>query len=510
VTRQLDGRRPRVAVVGGGISGLAAAWQLSGTVPAPDVVVLEGSSDVGGLLRTGVVGDVEVDLGAESVLARRPEAVGLIGEVGLGDDLVHPATTAANVVRGGVLLPLPAGTVMGVPGEPERLRGVLTDSEVDRVAAEPDLAADRLADDVDVATYVAGRVGQAVVDRLVEPLLGGVYAGHADRLSLRATVPQLWSAAGAGGSLLAAVRAVRGASLAGARPGPVAAGRDAGPDVVPAGTDPGAAPPVFAGLRGGVGRLPLALAAALADRGVTVRTGAVVRGLARTPTGWRLTVGSAADPEVLDVDGVVLAIPAAPAARLLRGVAPDASARLGSVEAASVGVVALVLPRSDVGGLPGSGVLVPPVEGRAVKAMTFSSAKWAWVDALDPETVVVRLSLGRHGEETVLQRDDADLTALALADAGDVLGRPLHPRATRVVRWGGALPQYRVGHVDLVAAVRSAVAALPGLAVCGAALDGVGVPACVAAARRAADEVVTGLASRGTTPAASRPSALGG
>lgn len=487
-------RRPRIAVVGGGVSGLTAAWALSSGPGAPDVVVLERADRPGGILRTGTVGDLEVDLGAESVLARRPEAVDLAREAGLGGDLVHPATTAANVYRDGVLRPLPAGTLMGVPGDPDRLRGLLTDAEVARVAQEPALPAGPPADDVGVGRYVADRVGRAVVDHLVEPLLGGVYAGHADALSLRATVPPLWDAAVAGGSLLAAVRARATAPLPGAGHGVVGGG---------------SAPPVFAGLRGGVGRLPVALAAGLAARGVTVRTGATVRGLARTPSGWRLVVGPASAPEAIDVDGVVLAVPAAPAARLLRDTAPEAAARLAAVEAASVAVVALVLPREDVAGLPGSGLLVPPVARRAVKAMTFSSAKWAWVDALDPGAVVVRLSLGRHREEQVLQRDDDDLLTLAVADAADLLGRPLHPRAARVVRWGGALPQYAVGHVERVAAVRAGVAAHPGLAVCGAAFDGVGVPACVAAARRAAAEVLAAVTAPDGVPRTGGAAAAG-
>ncbi len=489
--------RPRVVVVGAGISGLTAAWHLTDPARAgdvvPEVLVLEGSPGVGGILRSGPLGPVSIDVGAESVLARRPEALELIAEAGLADDTVHPVTTAANVLVDGVLRPLPGGTLMGVPGDPNTLRGFLSDADVERAAAEPGLPPTEVGDDVDVASYVAARVGRAVVDRLVEPLLGGVYAGHADRLSLRATVPQLYAAAAAGGSLLAAVRQMRAAPLAGGGHGAHAPGGGA---LDP--SDVGAPPvlPVFAGIRGGVGRLPQRLATRLAGRGVEVRTGATVRGLSRTASGWRLVVGPASAPELVDADAVVLAVPAAPAARLLADVAPAAAARLGAVETASVGVVGLLLPRDQAVGLPGSGVLVPPVEGRLVKAMTFSSRKWAWTDALDRDHVVVRLSVGRHGEEASLQHDDDELTRLAVADAAGILGRPLAPAATTVVRWGGALPQPAVGHVALVGAVRDDVEALPGLAVCGAAFEGVGVPACVAAARRAASTVAADLAAR--------------
>jgi oxygen-dependent protoporphyrinogen oxidase len=469
--------RPTVVVVGAGISGLTAAWRLARRPDPPRVLVLEQSGRVGGKLLVGAVGDVEVDLGAESVLARRPEALELFAELGLTADVVHPVTAAAKVVRDGVAHPLPAGTVMGVPGRPEALAGLLTPQEVARVAAEP--ASPPAAEgDVDVASFVAGRLGPAVVDRLVEPLLGGVYAGRSDRLSLRATVPALWDVARSGEPLLAAVRRITDRTAA----GPAA----------PAG-------PVFAGLRGGVGRLPLVLAERLAAHGVEVRTGATVRELHRTATGWRLVTGPAPWPEAVDADAVVLAVPPAPAARLLRAEVPVAAGELAAVSTASVALVAALVPRAQVAGLTGSGLLVPPVEGRAVKAATYASNKWAWVDELDPALAVVRASLGRAGEEAVLQRPDRDLARLALADLGDLLGRELRPVAVRVARWGGALPQPGVGHVDAMERALAAVAAVPGLGLAGAAVAGVGIPACIATATRAADAVAAGLTARAGT-----------
>jgi oxygen-dependent protoporphyrinogen oxidase len=163
--------------------------------------------------------------------------------------------------------------------------------------------------------------------------------------------------------------------------------------------------------------------------------------------------------------------------------------------------VALV-PRPAVAGPAGSGLLVPPVEGRPVKAATFASSKWAWVDALDARHVVVRASLGRAGEAAVLQRDDDELAALAMADLAGLLGRELRPAATRVVRWGGALPQPAVGHVEAMRRMEAAVAAVPGLAVCGAVVDGVGVPACIAVASGAAARIAEELATRARRAAA--------
>ena len=457
--------RPRVAVVGGGISGLAAAWRLVNRPDAPQVLLLEQARSVGGKLIRGEVAGITVDLGAEAVLARRPEGTALMAELGLGDELVHPQTSAASVLRAGRLYPLPPGTVMGVPADPQRLLGLLTEAEVARAAAEPGVPAPPLPGDTDVASWVAERFGSAVLDRLVEPLLGGVYAGHANRLSLQATVPQLWQLARRGGSVLHHLREL------------------AGPAGRPTEQSPPAAPdPVFAGLTGGVALLAARLAERLSGQGVEVRTGVTVRELHRTPSGWRLMTGPVPTERPIDVDAVLLAVPPAPAARLLAGPCPPAAALLAGVPTASMAVIAAAVPRAVTAGIAGSGVLVPPVEGRLVKAVTFSSSKWAWVDAQNLGLVLVRMSVGRYGEESALQRDDDELVALATADLAGLLARPVQPVEARVVRWGGGLPQYEVGHVPRMDSVRAAVAALPGLAICGAAFDGLGIPACIAAA----------------------------
>jgi len=458
----------RIVVVGGGISGLVAAWRLvdrfAERLGRTEILLLEADERVGGKLHAGETGGVQVDLGAESVLARRPGAVRLFDELGLRDDVVHPRALSASVVSRGALYPLPRGTVMGVPVDRAHLRsmaGILDTDELARAAAESGRETFHLTEDVDVASWVSYRVGRAVVDRLVEPLLGGVYAGNSDRLSLRATIPALWQRARGGQRLLDG------------------AGQTVG----------GGGGPVFAGLRGGVGRLPLVLAAQLEKAGVQVRTGVAVRGLTRTPLTrrtWRLETGPAHSPEFIEADGVVLAVPPAPAVRLLAGEVPVAARELADVETASVGLVVAAVPRAQMAEVGGSGLLVPPVEGRAVKAATFSSAKWKWVsDESDHPNVIVRMSVGRARETALLERDDADLSALALADLADLIGRELRPVETAVVRWDEALPQYAVGHVERVHRIREAVAALPGLAVCGAAYDGVGIPACIAAADRA-------------------------
>jgi oxygen-dependent protoporphyrinogen oxidase len=241
------------------------------------------------------------------------------------------------------------------------------------------------------------------------------------------------------------------------------------------------------GIRGGIGTLPLAVARSVRARGGDIVTDAPVTELRRTaPTGWRVVAGE----RVLHADAVVVAVPAPAAARLLRAEAPAAAAELAAVEYASMALVTLAYRRSDAGALPeGSGFLVPPVDGRTIKASTFASRKWGWIAEEDPGLVVLRTSVGRYGETEILGRDDEGLVAVSRHDLKEATGLDAEPVATRVTRWTDGLPQYPVGHHARVARVREHVAALPGLAVCGAAYDGVGIPACVASAYAAVDQI---------------------
>jgi oxygen-dependent protoporphyrinogen oxidase len=263
-----------------------------------------------------------------------------------------------------------------------------------------------------------------------------------------------------------------------------------------------AAPPVFASIQGGLARL----AESMADGGgFTVRTDMPVRQIRRTPAGFALTAGWAAQPEIIEADAVVLATPASKASALLAGLAPMAAAELAAIETASVAIVTLAFGDAvhRPGGAghdrslpPGSGILVPSVEGLHVKAMTFSSQKWPGVGA-DGGVTLMRASLGRAGEEWVLQRADDELVATVRAELAIVTGLRAVPVDTHVQRWGGALPQYALGHLQRVERIRAAVAGVPGMAVCGATYDGVGIPACIASAHMAADRVVAGLNPKG-------------
>ena len=482
---------PRVVVVGGGITGLAAALTLVETDPSVEVLLLEGSDRLGGKLRRGEVAGVTVDLGAESILNRRPEGVALARAAGLGDAVVHPETAAARVWSRGALRPLPR-SVMGIPADLDGLAesGVLSAEGLARASRDRDLPATDLPDDdVSVGWLIEQRLGREVLDRLVEPLLGGVYAGLVRELSLRATLPQALDLLRREPSLIRAAAASLAVAPATRAEEPADSTSAASPVAVP----------VFAGIDGGVGRLPEAVAAtaaAAAGSRLELRTSAPVRSLRRTPAGWRLVVGPTTAPETIDADGVVLALPAAPAARLLAEAVPAASADLSAVDHASVALVTLAFRAGDVPAPAGSGFLVPAVEGVRIKAATYSTTKWGWLERASDGLVVMRTSLGRHREERDLQRDDADLIEVALADLGAVTGVAARPVDAVVTRWGGGLPQYAVGHLDRVRRVRAAVARQPGLSVGGAAYDGVGIPACVASGERAARDVLAGLAAR--------------
>ena len=358
-----------VVVVGGGVAGLVAARDLAAT--GRDVLLLEGSPQVGGKLRSAEVAGLTVDVGAEAMLARRPEGVGLVAE--LGAEVVHPTAATSGLWSRGALRELPR-SLMGVPFDLGRLAasGVLSPEGLARAAAETAAGPEILVgDDVSVGDLVASRLGDELVDRLVEPLLGGVYAGRARRISAAAAVPQLLAMARRG-SLLEQVAAV-----------------------------PTSTSPVFASLPGGMGRLPCLVRE---GGGFEVRTSATVRALRRTTTGWALTVGPTTLPETIEADAVVLATPAGPTSRLLGEEVAEAAAELAGIEAASVAVVTLAFRAQDVPEalFERSGFLVPPVEQRTIKASTFSFAKWGWVRDLAADVVVLRTSLGRHGEEATL------------------------------------------------------------------------------------------------------------
>ncbi|MFW5933255.1 MAG: protoporphyrinogen oxidase, partial [Actinomycetota bacterium] len=407
-----------------------------------------------------------LDVGADALLVRQPEGEALVRALGFGDqDLVAPATGQVHLWTRGRLRPLPSGTVMGVPSDLRALARsrVLTPPEMVRVALEPLVPRRQVPGDRSVADLVGERVGPAVVERLVEPLLGGVYAGDARRLSAQAALPSVWAAARGHRSLLAGLRAHRAGTAADDRP-------------------------VFLTLRGGLTRLVDRLAAELGER--VVRSSPVQAVTARAG-GWRLHL----DDRVEEVDAVVLAVPPAVAAMLLADPIPDAARELAGIRTTSVGVVALAYDPADAQDAPvGSGVLVPRGEGRLVKAITITSRKWPHQAGAD--TFLVRASVGRVDDPAALELDDETLATRVDAEVRWALRLRAPAGQRAVVRWPHALPQYEVGHRDRVERLRFALDApeARGLHVGGAALDGLGLAARARDARSLADAVRADLA----------------
>ena len=449
------------------MAGLSAAWELVGAGQGElAVTILEASDRVGGKLRQEVVGGHLVDVGAESILGlrRKPRM-----EIGALPEMVVPGTTSASIRSHGALHPLPPGTLMGVPADPRVAAGLLSESEIARACAEG-IGAPVTAD-CSVGDFLAARLGDALVDRMVEPLLGGVYAGQARHLSLAATMPGLYAAACSGGSVLELAARALGGGGAGPRR------------------------PPFVGIRGGVGRLPQLLADAVIARGVEIRCDVAVTNVQRTSSGaWTVEVETPSGSEQIPANAVIVTSPRTVTRDLLAALCPVASAELGEIDLASVGLVT-----RSARWPTGSGFLVPPVEELSVKASTFSSTKWPWLAEHAPGIVYLRASFGRHLEDAPLALPDAELIALARADLGVVLGVELpDPLDVHVQRWVDALPQYSVGHLERVARLRADIATVPGLEVAGAAYDGVGIPAVIASARRAAIATREYLTTKGT------------
>ncbi|RZS34417.1 oxygen-dependent protoporphyrinogen oxidase [Herbihabitans rhizosphaerae] len=456
----------RVAVVGGGIAGLTAAYRLSRA--GATVTLIEQTDRVGGKLRAGTIAGVRADVGAEAFVTRVPSARVLAEELGLAAELTHPTAARPTVRAGERTVGLPARTFLGLPTEPDSVREVLSPQGFQRVRAEVGLPPVELGGgDRPLGTLLRERFGDELTDRLVDPLLGGVYAGRVDSLGLRATMPALAAALDSGaGSLTSAAASLLGPP------------KDK-PD------------PVFSTVHSGLFTLAEQL-----ESTVDVRLGTPVRELRRREHGWRLVLGAAAsahapaDP-VLDVDAVVLAVPPPAARRLLADEVPAASRAYGTIEMASVAVVTLALPAGTP--LPAaSGLLIGAEERRAdgkpftAKAFTYSSTKWAH---LSGGPVLLRGSVGRFGDPGTLQVDDAELITRVRADLAELAGVTAAPLDALVTRWGGGLPQYGVGHVDTVDAIERAVVDVPGLEVAGAALHGVGIPACIATGESAAAKV---------------------
>jgi oxygen-dependent protoporphyrinogen oxidase len=433
----------RVVVVGGGIAGLAAARRIEQLAPDANVVLLEADDVLGGKVCTERVGDFVVEAAPDSFLSRKERGVGLCEELGLGEELIgrRPEHRGSFVRRGDELHPLPEGLTGMVPTSLEALdeSGVLSPEGKARFAAEVDVPPAPGQGDESVAAFVSRRFGREAYEALFEPLLTGIYGGDGERLSLRATFPQLRAIELEHGSVLRGVSA----------------------------PSPSSRPP-FVSLRGGMGRLVDALRAAL-ER-TDVRTGKAATRLSRAAHGYEVELTGA---RPIEADGVVLATPAFVTAALVQELDGDLADAHAEIPYASSVVVTLAFSRADVVPLDGYGYVVPRAERREVLACSWSSQKWE--QRAPEETVLVRVHAGRFGGRDVMRDSDDELVGLA-RDEIAFLGATAQPLLARVHRWPLGMPQYVLGHLGRLERIEAALAPHPGLAVAGAAYRGVGIP----------------------------------
>ncbi|WP_426571235.1 protoporphyrinogen oxidase [Aquihabitans sp. McL0605] len=461
-------RPDHVVVLGGGLSGLVAAYRLSqGGV---HVTVIEPHR-LGGKLQTSVVAGRPVDETADAFLLRVPWALALCHDLELDGELISPAERTAHLFLDGARRAMPGGHVMGVPTDLDALAatGAVSAAAIDRARADLIAPADPhdpyvTGDDVAIGPYLRRRLGDEVVDRLIDPLLGGINAGDTTTMSLAAVVPQLDAAARSGDpSLIRSCLAQRER----------AAASGASPDA-----------PIFATPIGGMARIIDLLLALMP--GVDIRVGHGADAIERTPAGVRVTV---ADGSVVEADAAIVTTPAHVAGPLLASALPTVGAALTAIDHSSIAMLTMAFDGESIGDTAGaSGCLVPRGEGTLVTAISYATSKWAQLRDPERGDVILRTSVGRTGDLRFADLDDAALTERVLADLDQIVGVSAAPTEVRIGRWDRSFPQYAPGHLDRIAAVQQELAATP-IALAGMAVNGVGIPACV----RSAEDAVARL-----------------
>jgi oxygen-dependent protoporphyrinogen oxidase len=459
----------RVSIIGGGIAGLATAYRLvageQGEQQVPDVTVLESDGSAGGKMRSVEVGGLSLEAGPDSLLARKPWGVELCRELGLEGELVAPATGSTHIWSDAGLLPFPSGP-FGISTDPNELwhwpgmtrRGKL------RAIGDVWRRARKGTGDESLGSLIRRRVGDEACDRLVAPLLGGLFAGDVDRLSVQATFPELAAWERSHGSLIRGARAAAKASEESSQ------GKKL--------------PPMFLRLRGGFQRLTDALVGSIGPE--HLRCGKSVESIRREGGGYLVRAG---ETEIA-ADCVVLASPAFVTADLLEDLAPGAASELRRIPYLSTAVVLLVYAEGTGPSLPDSSGFVVPRGKAAMTAATLVSRKWP--DEAFGERAVVRCFVGGAGAEDLLEESDEDIVEGVCRQLAGVLPLPARPEAARVVRWPSAMPQYEVGHLDRVTEIERALP--PGVFVVGQAYRGAGIPDCVRAAGEVAVRVRSHLA----------------
>ncbi len=479
----------RAVVVGGGLTGLAAAYEL-GLAGVPTLLV-EASDRLGGKVRTDRVDGFLLESGPDSFVSYRPAGLTLIDELGLRDQLIRPREPRTIYIWArGRLVAMPDGLDLVLPTKfgPFATTPLFTPFQKARMGLDLVLPRDRRQGDIAIGAFLRRRLGTALVDRLAGPLVGGIYGTEIDELSLDAVLPQLRQAERRHRSLLLASLASRRAREAAGQSG---AGGAAGQREAP-GPRPAAGVP-FVSLAEGTGQLVDALVAAIGHLpSVDVRTGAAVRGLEAGRAGPELRL---ADGTALRPEGIVLATPAPVAAAILGDAAPEAARQLRSIDYGSTGVVSLAYAERDVDAAgAGHGFLVAQDADLVISAGTISSRKWP--GRAPTGGVLVRAFLGDRSA-ALLGEPDGRVVAAVRADLARTIGLAAEPIFWRIARWPGAMPHYTVGHLERVAAAESAASALPGLVLAGSAYRGIGLPDCIGQGREAARRIIERLGGAG-------------
>lgn len=455
--------RVDAVIVGGGIAGLATAYELARR--GVRFRLFERADRVGGVILTERVGDFTFDAGPDALLVQKPAGVALCHELGLGPRLFPTSLPrAAFILRGGHLHPLPEGSVLGIP----RNVGALAATRLFSIAGKARMAAELLVPplrngggDESIASFIGRRFGSEAVTYLAEPLLAGIHAGDVRRLSMRALFPRFLEAERQHGSVLRAFRQIR---------------------------QPKSSTGAFMSLPEGLAEIVEALTRVLPSGAVVLR--APVCEVAR-PGDYEVRLESG---EAVSARAVVLAAPAFVAGSLVARLDADLARLCGAIPYASSATVTVAYPRAAVAHpLLGSGFVVPRVEKTTIMAGSWISSKWR---QRAPEgSVLLRAFVGGARDPAAVARGDEDVTAAALAEMGHLLGVRGEPLFTRLHRWERANAQHEVGHLDVVGGIDRRLARLPGLFVTGSGFRGVGVPDCIADGRATGRQVAEWMTS---------------
>jgi oxygen-dependent protoporphyrinogen oxidase len=471
-----------VAIVGGGISGLSTAFALLERAAITGVslrcTVLDAAPAWGGKIVTHRIGDLVTEAGPDSFLSNKPAGLQLIEKLGLTGQLINTNDSAkkASVYFGGRLRDLPEGLVVIAPGQigPFLKSGLLTVGGLTRMGLDLVMPAKRPTGDESLASFFRRRFGRQAFERMMEPLMAGIYAGDAEQMSLKATFPRFLELEQEHGSVIRGMMAVRTHGTG-------------EPKTRPTRT-------MFVSLKNGLEDLVTALIRRLTDGGVTLRSGVTVESLrvrSHQLGRWTYDV-MLGDGSALSVDSLVLATPAYVSADLLRPLTPIASGLLDMIPYASTATIAIAYPASVIGGaVQGFGFVVPRVEQRDLIAATWTSIKWP--HRAPPDQLMVRCYVGGVGREAILQLDDQTLVNRVKAELRQICGVTAEPTYVEVNRWTKAMPQYQLGHLERLEQAEGALSRYGGLVLTGAAYRGVGIPDCIRHGDTAADKVVRSL-----------------